>query len=461
MTMICPHCQHVTTSGKYCQDCGLPLPPPAGGNTGDIVAIGSTIIAGNTVIAAGDWPGTRVVAECPKCGTRNDVDKTFKCKRCGVDNLCLRHLNHDFDLCEYCVQASIESRKGRTTGIRIGRRAALVGAGGFGAISLAWLTLKGGDLFGLAPPVPPIATPTATNPSPTSTPTRAPTSTSMPPTATSTSAPTPTHSATPKPAVLILGADKASLTLAQGIPIDFVRVPAGEFLMGSDKARDPQAYDDETLQHAIRLPEYWIGATEVTVAQFEVFSKTVGYQYPFDSVTRRGATRPMSELNWDDCLAFCQWATSLGGGQVSLPSEAEWEKAARGTDGRIYPWGNEAPHPTRCNFANSIKETTDVGKYGASGKSPYGCHDMAGNAWEWTRSLWGRETWPEYSYPYSARQSERENLGAGRDVLRVVRGGSYANDGRFLRCAFRSRSLPGLRNAGYGFRVVLRPVSEK
>jgi hypothetical protein len=172
MTMICPHCQHVTTSGKYCQDCGLPLPPPAGGNTGDIVAIGSTIIAGNTVIAAGDWPGTRVVAECPKCGTRNDVDKTFKCKRCGVDNLCLRHLNHDFDLCEYCVQASIESRKGRTTGIRIGRRAALVGAGGFGAISLAWLTLKGGDLFGLAPPVPPIATPTATNPSPTSTPNR-------------------------------------------------------------------------------------------------------------------------------------------------------------------------------------------------------------------------------------------------------------------------------------------------
>jgi len=155
-----------------------------------------------------------------------------------------------------------------------------------------------------------------------------------------------------------------------------VWVPPGPFLMGSDKGRDPQAYDDELPQHRVMLPGYWIGRYPVTVAQFRAFVEASGYQ-PKDSDSLNGPdNHPVVYVTWHDALPFCRWLSERTGLPVTLPSEAEWEKAARGTDGRIYPWGNGPPDESRCNFAGG--RTTPVGRYSPKGDSPYGCVDMAG-----------------------------------------------------------------------------------
>jgi len=156
---------------------------------------------------------------------------------------------------------------------------------------------------------------------------------------------------------------------------------------------------------------------------------------------------PVVNVYWHDAQAFCKWAGVL------LPSEAQWEKAARGPDGRLWPWGNEKPTKDHCNFGMNVKDTTPVGAY-AKGVSPFGCLDMAGNVWEWTSSMWGRDSSkPGYGYPYEAGHG-REDLGAPDDVYRVLRGGSFANDDVSVRCADRGRYNPGYRNWYGGFRVL-------
>ena len=92
---------------------------------------------------------------------------------------------------------------------------------------------------------------------------------------------------------------------------------------------------------------------------------------------------PVVNVSWEDARSFCQWANQVTGQALCLPTEAEWEKAARGTDGQIYPWGNQPPEDKLCNFGMNILDTTSVGSYSPQGDSPYGCADMAGNVWEW------------------------------------------------------------------------------
>jgi formylglycine-generating enzyme required for sulfatase activity len=137
-----------------------------------------------------------------------------------------------------------------------------------------------------------------------------------------------------------------------------------------------------------------------------------------------------------------------------LPSEAEWEKTARGTDGRVYPWGNE-PGPNRANYGDTgIDSSSAVGCF-PGGASPYGVEDLSGNVWEWTRSL-------SEGYPYPEDQQERtrrENLQAYRYAPRVLRGGTFYNHQRIVRCAFRNSNVPDVRNHSTGFRVVVRPAS--
>ncbi len=149
--------------------------------------------------------------------------------------------------------------------------------------------------------------------------------------------------------------------------------------------------------------------------------------------------------------AFCRWLASASGRPFRLPSEAEWEKAAswdeKARQKRIWPWGDTFDN-AKCNSRDGGKGgTTPVGAYSPAGDSAYGVVDMAGNVWEWTRSLWGKD-WqtPSFVYPYDPADRQRENLDAPLDILRVLRGGSFDVDARGVRCAVRLRLV--------GFRVV-------
>ncbi|HQF63133.1 MAG TPA: SUMF1/EgtB/PvdO family nonheme iron enzyme [Anaerolineaceae bacterium] len=250
----------------------------------------------------------------------------------------------------------------------------------------------------------------------------------------------------------------------------FIHIPAGRFTMGSDKKKDPQAYDSEQPQHEVELGEYYIARYPVTVAQFKAFVESSKYK-PGDPDCLRGLpNHPVVWVSWDDALAYCDWLTAQlpnlpnlppelkCGWRVSLPSEAEWERAARGTDGRIYPWGNEFD-PNKANVdVTGIGGTSAVGCF-PSGASPSGLLDASGNVWEWTRSLWGKDGQKsEFTYPYSQRLQDRENLQADRNIYRILRGGSWNGDQRGARCAVRYRYNPDFRYNNIGFRVSLSPL---
>ncbi len=262
--------------------------------------------------------------------------------------------------------------------------------------------------------------------------------------------------------------------------LGFVRIPAGPFRMGSDPRKDRMAFDDEQPQHEVNLPyDYWMARYPVTVAQWRAFVEATGYDAFDKAVLHDPDNRPVRWVTWYDAMAYCAWlndrlkdlsrqvsgvsgqasgnskearrfweVVASGRYRVTLPSEAEWEKAARGTDGRIYPWGDEFD-PDRANTEEAgIVITTAVGAF-PGGASPYGVLDLSGNVWEWTRSI------PK-GYPYDPADG-REDWQA--DARRVVRGGSFANNRRVARAAVRFWYYPLDWGRYYGFRVVVVPVS--
>ena len=249
----------------------------------------------------------------------------------------------------------------------------------------------------------------------------------------------PASSATPFPT----SSDPLGLTLAPDVTLKLVRVPAGEFLMGSTST-DSDAATIEEPQHKLSLGEYLIGQYDVTNLQYAAFveatqrvwSKPVGKD-----------NYPVVNIRWSEAIAFCEWASSVTGRNVQLPSEAQWEKAARGTDGRKYPWGNEVPDANRLNFNNNVVDTTPVGQYSPQGDSPYGAADMAGNVYQWTSSL-------KRAYPYQPGDG-REDL-QSRD-WRIVRGGSFAVGRNSVRSANRIAYDPISRNNDISFRVIVLP----
>ena len=252
--------------------------------------------------------------------------------------------------------------------------------------------------------------------------------------------------------------------------LGFVEVAGGTFWMGSDRTRSADARDNELPQREVEVPRYWMGKYPVTVAQFRAFveeSKT----NPRDPDALGGvANHPVANVTWDEAMSYGAWlteklrasprtpeplATLLRGTskdgrrwRVTLPSEAEWEKAARGTDGRIYPWGDE-PDPNRSNYLDTgIGNTSAAGCFQA-GASPYGCEEMSGNVWEWTRSL-------RLDYPYQIT-SEVNGVGANAEKLRALRGGAFGHVCGYARCAFRDAARPHATHLHLGFRVVVSP----
>ena len=246
--------------------------------------------------------------------------------------------------------------------------------------------------------------------------------------------------------------------------------------MGAD---GEESWLDNSPGHGVALPDYFMARWPVTADQFCAFVDAAGYGAANSDLPKGLGNHPVVWVSWQDALAYCRWLqerlislaqerlaeraglsathlafwTGLADGRlgVGLPSEPEWEKAARGSDGRAYPWG-QAPDLERANYFDEggIGTTSAVGCFPA-GASPYGCQDMTGNVWEWTRSRIG-------GYPYPQQDPERrkrEDLVASN--RRVLRGGSFLVDPGSCRCAFRFGLVPDLRLDYIGFRVVVSP----
>jgi formylglycine-generating enzyme required for sulfatase activity len=250
--------------------------------------------------------------------------------------------------------------------------------------------------------------------------------TPMSPTRVVTSTPLPTETPIPTPA---LGIGSTEISSKDGMTLLYV--PAGEFLMGSTDA-DTLATSDEKPQHTITLDAYWIDQTEVTNAQYaKCVADNGACKEPIDNSSSSHSSYygnsefdnyPVIYVDWNMASSYCSWAGR------ELPTEAQWEKAARGIDGNIYPWGNDTPNDNLLNFNTNIGFATDVRKYPA-GKSVYGAYDMAGSVLQWVNDWYG-ETYYKNSPPSNP-------LGPDTGKYRMLRGGYWSNPASLVRSAFR------------------------
>jgi formylglycine-generating enzyme required for sulfatase activity len=264
----------------------------------------------------------------------------------------------------------------------------------------------------------------------------------------------------PAPAPTVTGFASDAWFLPEDELLGFVEIPEGLFLMGSDPA-DTLAFDNErwadgTGPATVHVPTFYIGRYEVTTQQLRAFAEATGYRASEEAL-RGPPDHPAVGVSWPDALAYARWlegelrASSrtpapiarllAEGWHVTLPSESQWEKAARGTDGRVFPWGNE-PRKDRANFQGT--GTTRVGSFECP-ECAYGLADMSGNVWELTRT-------PFREGPHNPAD-ERVDLEA--DALWVMRGGSFADPARNARAAVRGGADPGVRRPFIGFRLVL------
>jgi formylglycine-generating enzyme required for sulfatase activity/tRNA A-37 threonylcarbamoyl transferase component Bud32 len=243
-----------------------------------------------------------------------------------------------------------------------------------------------------------------------------------------------------------------------------IYVPAGDFEMGSTNGES-----DEEPVHTVYLDTFWIDRTEVTNSMFQAFVDATGYktdaekdgasyvimdgswedtagvdwQHPQGSGSSLSGlgNHPVVHVSWNDASAYCEWAGKR------LPSEPEWEKAARGTDGRTYPWG-ESINSSLANYKMDVGGTAEVGSY-PDGTSPYGALDLAGNVWEWAQDWYGEN--------YYSSSPDSNPSGPSSGDYRVLRGGSWSADEDRARSAERSTLVPNVTSSDSGFRCATSP----
>ncbi|MFO0775568.1 MAG: formylglycine-generating enzyme family protein [Nitrospiraceae bacterium] len=231
----------------------------------------------------------------------------------------------------------------------------------------------------------------------------------------------------------MLGSDRAPLHL----------IPAGRFTMGSASGQD-----DEQPSHTVELPAFYIDVHEITVGRYARFLKAVNADRPVgwnEAVHPRDDDKPVVGVDWFDAREYCEWVGRR------LPTEAEWEKTARGPDARPYPWGEAPPTAAHAQFNHTRwKGYTSVAPVGThpDGQSPYGIHDLAGNVWEWVSDRYDAQA-------YRLRATDRPTAGPNgpaQGPLRVLRGGSWADAAPILRSANRAAYPPNGRRRDFGFR---------
>lgn len=245
-----------------------------------------------------------------------------------------------------------------------------------------------------------------------------------------------------------------------------ILIPAGPFLMGTTEEQVEalvaefgesrrNEFEREVPQHLFKLPTYRIGKYPVTNKEYAKFIKhDKQHQCPDKQLGWSLRNPPANKLDhpvvgvsWHDALAYCEWLSGQTDRHYRLPTEAEWEKAARGMDDRLYPWGDEW-EAERCN-ADGVGTTPKAAH--PKGASPYGCYDMVGNVQEWTSTIWHSD----FGYPYRDND-DRDDLNADEYKLRRIhRGGSFRDKQNRLRCSARGYSSPSSKNPWRGFRVVL------
>ncbi|MCQ3938022.1 MAG: hypothetical protein DPW18_13370 [Chloroflexi bacterium] len=232
--------------------------------------------------------------------------------------------------------------------------------------------------------------------------------------------------------------DSTRISGSDGMPLIFI--PEGEFLMGSDDS-DPDAAPDEKPQHPVYLDAFWMDQTEVTNAMYLRCVDAGVCSLPVipDGDMEQKPNHPIQGLAWTQAAEYCEWVGRR------LPTEAEWEKAARGTDGRLYPWGNALPEEPAANFDFHFDGFVDVTRL-PEGASPYGVLNMAGNTWEWTTD------W--YDENYYAQAPYENPAGPESGIIRVIRGGAWNTVSRAIRAANRHWAYP-YRDDIVGFRCAM------
>jgi formylglycine-generating enzyme required for sulfatase activity len=232
----------------------------------------------------------------------------------------------------------------------------------------------------------------------------------------------------------------SEITGRDGAPM--VLIPAGEFTMGSDKGDE-----DEFPVHRVHVNAFYIDKFEVTNRRFAKFVDAIQSEPPWGFADKdtpvTHADRPVRWVSWMDAMGYCLWAGKR------LPTEAEWEKVARGTDGRIYPWGNDPPTPVHAVYGlnEGGAETISVVGDHDKGQSPYGAHDLAGNLYEWVMDWYAEDYYMNFASTPAVNPR-----GPSEGTAKVQRGGSYINGPYRLRSSFRTKGDPAEQDPNVGFR---------